>query len=70
MATKKTKSAPKKKMVQTGTDAPDGKATVSEKKAASQKLFDTADAAAMHGLPPDITVEQRENQVRLGALGY
>lgn len=64
------KRATKTKAVATNTDAPEGKRTTAEKKAAAQKLFDNADTAAMAGLPPDITVEQRENQVRLGALGY
>ena len=63
------KAAPKK-AVATGTDAPEAKGTQAAKKDAAQKLFDNADAAAMAGLPPDITVEQRENQVRRGALGY
>jgi hypothetical protein len=40
------------------------------KDAATEKLFKDADQAAMAGLPEDMTVEQRENQVRLGALGY
>lgn len=68
------KAAPKKaaprKTVQSGTDTPEAKATKAAKMKATDKLFEHADAAAMAGLPPDITVEQRENQVRLGALGY
>lgn len=67
------KSAPKKpvtKAVASGTDAPEAKATQPAKSKAAEKLFENADQAAMAGLPHDMTVEQRENQVRLGALGY
>lgn len=68
------RAAPKKtaprKAVQTGTDAPEAQATRAAKVKATDKLFETADAAAMAGLPPEITVEQRENQVRVGALGH
>jgi hypothetical protein len=72
MAKATTKKAAKVKAadVPAGQNAPEAKETQSAKKAAAQKLFDNADTAAMAGLPPDITVEQRENQVRLGALGY
>lgn len=40
------------------------------KDAATEKMFKDADQAALLGLPEDMTVEQRENQVRRGALGY
>jgi hypothetical protein len=64
------KRATTRKTATTAAETPEGKATTAEKKRAAEKLFDNADTAAMAGLPPDITVEQRENQVRLGALGY
>jgi hypothetical protein len=69
-ATKTTTTRTTRKAVASGDDTPETRATTAEKKAAAKKLFDNADTAAMAGLPPDITVEQRENQVRLGALGY
>ena len=45
-------------------------AAPTSKDPATEKMFKDADAAAMAGLPEDMTVEQRENQVRRSALGY
>jgi hypothetical protein len=45
-------------------------ASPTKKDPATEKMFKDADKAAMAGLPEDMTVEQRENQVRRGALGY
>ena len=63
------RATPKKRVTQRGDKAPEAKATTKEQSAAAEKLFKDADEAARAGLPPDMTVEQRENQVRLAALG-
>lgn len=63
--TRKTTQAQKR-----GDQAPEAKSTTSAKSAAAEKLFKDADQAAAMGLPVDMTVEQRENQVRRSALGY
>lgn len=64
------KAAPKTNAVATGDQAPETKASAKAQSDAAEKLFQDADKAALTGLPPDMTVEQRENQVRRAALGY
>lgn len=71
MAKKATKKAAAKRQVtQSGDEAPDTKRTVKEQQAATKKLFEDADKAALAGYPPDLTVEQRENMARRNALGF
>ena len=69
-AIKRAAATPKTKVVAKGDDAPDTKGTVAEQTAASKKLFEDADKAALAGFQPDLTVEQHENIARRNALGY
>jgi hypothetical protein len=56
--------------VKRGDQAPEAKSTPKQQSEAAEKLFKDADQAALLGLPKDMTVEQRENQVRKAAFGY
>lgn len=66
----KKKSTARKSPIKRGDQAPEAKRTTAAKSDAAEKMFKDADEAALRGLPPDMTVEQRENQVRRAALGY
>ena len=59
-----------KPAVAKGEDTPEAKRSASAKKDAAKKLFDKADDAALRGLPPGLTAEQRDNKVRRAALGF
>lgn len=66
-----TRATSAKRQVQKRADqAPEAKTTTKAQSDAAEKLFKDADQAALTGLPPDMTNEQRENQVRKSALGY
>lgn len=65
-----TKATAKTAALKRGGETPEAQPTAKEASAAAEKMFKDADAAALQGLPPDITREQRENQIRRGALGY
>lgn len=61
--------AAKAAAIKRGDETPEAKATTAEQKAVAEKMFKDADAAALRGLPPDLTVEQHEALVRKAALG-
>lgn len=63
MAKSATKSAPKRKAVASGDDAPESKTTTKAQQDAAEALFVGADGAHR-------TEEQHENHVRRQALGY
>ena len=64
------KATTKRATTKSGDAAPETKRTTAAKSGAAEKLFKDADEAARAGLPPDMTVEQRETQVRRAALGF
>lgn len=70
MAKAKKTTTHKTQVTKRGDQTPEAKSSTAEATRAAQKMFDDADKAALLGLPEDITVEQRENQVRRAALGY
>lgn len=54
--------------IKRGDETPEAQPTKAAKQAAANKMFKDADAAAMAGLPPDMTVEQ--NEARVGKAGH
>lgn len=61
---------PKTQIQKRGDQAPEAQTTKAGKEKAADELFQDADRAALLGMPPEMTNEQRENQVRKAALGY
>lgn len=61
---------PKRQAQKRGDQAPEAKRTPKEQSDAAKKQFMDADRLAQMGLPESLTVEQRENQVRLAARGF
>lgn len=70
MAKATTKKTATRQVQKRGDQAPETKATTKAQSAAAEKMFKDADEAALHGLPVDMTHEQRETMVRKAALGY
>ena len=67
---KRSTAATTRKAATTANDqTAEAKRTTSAQSAAAEKMFKDADEAALHGLPVDLTVEQREKQVSIAALG-
>ena len=53
-----------------GDQTPDAQRSTKAAKQSAEALFEHADTHALLGLPPGLTKEQHENNVRLAALGY